>query len=342
MIQKPFGQLPNGKEVTAYTISHENGTSMTVLDYGCTIQALEIPDKNGNPVDVVLGYDDATGYWNGKCFFGATIGRYGNRIGKGKFTLTGVEYQLNCNDGENTLHGGPMGFDRQIWALIDHSDEKLTFFRISPDGEEGYPGGLGVTITMTLTTAGKLTIAYDALSDKDTVLSLTNHTYFNLNGDGSAMEQVLQLHGDQITEGDAGCLPTGKFLDVAGTPFDFRTPKPIGQDIDVEWEQTKLAGGYDHNVVLSSQETLKFAAKLTGLDTGITMTTETTEPGMQFYSGNFISEHMGKKSKLATRRSAICLETQKFPDSPNNPHFPSSVLKAGEAYHSETIYTFSV
>ncbi len=315
---------------------------MTVLDYGCTIQALSVPDKNGAPVDVVLGYDTAAEYWDGQCFFGATIGRYGNRIGKAQFSLGGTQYQLAVNDGENTLHGGELGFDRQFWALKSSTEDSLSFFRISPDGEEGYPGNLEVTVTLTLTAQGKLTLAYDAISDADTVLSLTNHTYFNLNGSGDALAQLLQIQADQITEGNEACLPTGEFLDVTGTPFDFRTEKPIAQDIETPWVQTQYAGGYDHNVVLSDPGQMKYAAKLTGLDTGITMTTHTTEPGMQFYSGNFITEHMGKKGQKAFRRCAICLETQKFPDSPNNPHFPSSTLPAGVAYHSETIYTFGV
>ena len=339
MHSKSFGKLLDGRQVTGYTIEHPQGHSMTVLDYGCTIQGIEIASPNGHITDVVLGYDTGAEYEVNNCFFGGTIGRYGNRIGGGHFTLNQKKYELACNDGANHLHGGNFGFHTQMWD-VQTQGEKLVLSRLSPDGEEGYPGNLTISVTMELRDDGAVVITYNAISDADTILSLTNHSYFNLNGHGSALAQELKIYGDKLTENDAGALPTGKYLPVEGTPFDFSTFKAIGADIEEEHIQLKFGGGYDHNYALSDEKHLKLGAELKGLETGISMTVQTTEPGMQFYSGNFITPAMGKGGHGVNRRDGICLETQKFPNSMAHPHFPTPVLKAGVGYETQTIYQF--
>lgn len=334
-----FGELSDFRKVTAYTINNPQGASMTVLDYGCTIQSLKIPNKDHGLTDVVLAYDTAIEYENNTFFFGATIGRYANRIGDGKFTLNEKSYKLACNDGPNHIHGGNEGFDAKIWD-VETIGEKLVFSCVSPDGDEGYPGNLNVKVTMELTDKFEVIITYDAISDADTILNLTNHSYFNLNGLGNALEQELKIYAAEITESDADSLTTGILLSVEGTPFDFSNSKAIKRDIDEDCQQLKFVGGYDHNFILSDTAHLKLAGELTGLDTGISMLVHTTEPGMQLYSGNSIPSHIVCGNRQIGIRDAICLETQKFPNSMAHPHFPTPVLKANTPYHSETIYTF--
>ena len=332
-----FGTLADGRSVTAATLTNKAGASMTVLDYGATIRSLCIPGRDGTPVDVVLGYDSIEEYVQHTEFLGATIGRVGNRIGKAEFSLNGTTYRLFKNDGENHLHGGREGFDRKLWRMAAQG-ESLLCWRTSPDGEEGYPGNLQVRVCFTLTDENRLRIVYDADTDADTLVNLTNHSYFNLNGHGSVLDHSVQIFAERFTENDAGCLPTGKLLWVEGTPFDFRQEKTIGADIGADEEQLILAGGYDHNYVLCGKK----AAVLYGPETGIEMTVETDMPGMQFYTGNFLPDCKGKKGGAIQKRYAACFETQLYPNAMNCYGFPSPVLRAGAHLHSETDYAFRV
>ena len=331
-----FGALRDGTAVTAARITLSCGASVTILDYGATIQSLCVPDRNGKPVDVVLGYDDAAGYEAGHDYYGATIGRVGNRIGGAQFSLDGKIYTLAKNDGENHLHGGVRGFNCRMWNMSVQGNS-VVCERLSPDEEEGYPGNLRVRVTYTLTEEG-LSIVYDAESDRDTLVNLTNHAYFNLNGGGSVLDHTLQVFAERFCENDEHCLPTGKLLSVVGTPFDFREAKPIGRDIGADHEQLHRAGGYDHNFCLAG----KRAAVLYSPQSGVEMTTRTDMPGMQVYSANFLSGESGKGGRPMERRSAVCLETQLYPNAMNCYAFPSPVLRAGRALHSETAYLFAV
>ena len=332
----PFGRTAAGEPVTAYTLKNKNGMTVTVLDYGATVQSLVVPARSGS-VDVALGYDTAAEYASNDGYLGATIGRVGNRIGGARFSLNGVEHTLAKNDGTNHLHGGVKGFDKHMWSC-DAREDKLVFSRLSPDGEEGYPGNLQVSVTFSLTEDNGLVIAYDAVSDKDTPVNLTNHTYFNLNGGGSALEHVLRINAERFCENDGGCLPTGKLLPVAGTPFDFRAPKAIGRDIGADCEQLRRGGGYDHNFVLSGAE----AAVVYSEESGVEMTVLTDMPGMQFYAANGLGKRTGKGGQNMEPRGALCLETQLFPNGMECYGFPSPVLRAGAPLHSETVYRFAV
>ena len=333
----PFGSTGDGRKVTAWCIENE-GMSVTLIDYGATVQALTVPDRSGRPVDVVLGYDTVQDYEANGFFLGATIGRVGNRIGGASFKLNGREYVLAKNDGENHLHGGNFGFDRQMWQGASSGENSVTFSRLSPDGEEGYPGNLQVSVTFTLS-GGALHISYDADTDADTVVNLTNHSYFNLNGGGTVLEHMLQVSAEKFTEADAGCLPTGRMLSVAGTAFDFRTPKPIGRDIEKDELQLSFGRGYDHNFVLTGADQ---AAMLWSEQSGICMTMRTDLPGVQVYSGNALLEHTGKGGAEYGFRKAICLETQLFPNAMRCYGFPSPILRAGQHLHTETSYAFSL
>ena len=332
-----FGNLSDGTQVKAARIENASGTSLTVINYGAAIQALNITDRNGNPVDIVLGYDTAQEYEKNDAYLGATIGRVGNRIGKAAFSLNGVTYNLAKNDGDNHLHGGIKGFDKYIWNMTAQ-DGSIVCDRISSDGEEGYPGNLHVTVTFKLTENNELHIIYDADTDRDTLVNITNHSYFNLNGSGDILDHKLTVYAERICEGDSGCLPTGKLLPVAGTAFDFLTEETIGARINDDNEQLKLAGGYDHNYCLMG----KRAAVLYGEKTGIEMTVDTDLPGIQVYSGNFLTERKGKNGQVINKRSALCLETQLYPNAMNCYAFPSPVLRAGAHLHSETVYSFGI
>lgn len=343
-----FKKAVDGKAVDIYTLKNKNGLTAVITNYGGRIVSLMVPDKDGKLTDVVLGYQKLDGYQKeGDPFFGALIGRYGNRIAKGKFTLDGKEYQLAVNNGQNALHGGPTGFHKRVWDAKRITENSLELTYVSADGEEGYPGNLTVKVLYTLTDDNSLKIDYAATTDKTTVQNLTNHAYFNLNGEGSSTinDHILMIDADKFTPVDTTLIPTGELKDVAGTPFDFRKAVAIGSRVDADDEQIKAGPGYDHNFVLNKKgNALTLAATVTGPVTGITMDVLTTEPGIQFYGGNFLDgkTNDGKGAKSYPRRSAFCLETQHFPDSPNQKTFPSTVLKPGETYKSTTVYKFSV
>lgn len=342
--QQSFDANIDGKEVKLYTL-HNGNLSASLTNYGARLVTLNVQDKEGKPVDIILGYDTADEFkQNASNFYGAIVGRYGNRIGNATFTLNGTSYALEKNDGKNSLHGGTNGVYNKVWDVQSSSDTSITLAYTSPDKEAGYPGTVNMKVTYTLNSAGELAIAYEATTDKETVLNLTNHAYFNLNGagDASILDHELQVDADAITEVDSTLIPTGKSLKVAGTAFDFKTAKAIGARIDEDNAQLKIGKGYDHNFELNKKEGFQKVAAVYAPKTGIEMQVFTTEPGLQFYSGNFMADTdaKGKGGKAYAFRSAICLETQHFPDAPNHPSFKSTVLKPGQTYSSRTSYKF--
>jgi len=348
--KKPFGKTPDGQPIDLYVLTNKSGAEVSITNYGGAVVSLKVPDRNGKLADVVLGYDNADGYVNDKSFFGALVGRYGNRIGHAQFALDGKTYTLAKNNGENSLHGGIKGFNKAVWTakVIPAKDgQSLELSYLSKDGEEGFPGNLKVSVIYTLTDSNALRISYSATTDKKTVVNLTNHSYFNLAGQGSGdiLGHLLMIQADKFTPVDAGLIPTGELRDVAGTPFDFRKPLAIGARIDQDEEQLKLGGGYDHNFVLrrSNDPGESLAARVLEPASGRVLEVWTTEPGVQFYTGNFLDgKTAGKGGITYPRRNAFCLETQHYPDSPNQPKFPSVVLNPGERYHTITTYKFSV
>jgi len=336
----------NDQQMNLYMLRNKKGSSVTITDYGARIVSLTVPDKDNNLKDVVLGYANLTSYKKqGEPFFGAIIGRYGNRIGKGKFSLDEETYQLQLNDGVNTLHGGLDGFHAKTWRVKQQDSSRIDFFYAAEDGEGGYPGKLDVQVTYTFSDDNALKIQYFATSDKNTVVNLTNHAYFNLNGQGnpSILDHQLTIQADAYTPVDSTLIPTGAVTSVKGTPFDFSKAKKIGQDINKSDQQLVFGKGYDHNFVLNHHTLDQPIARISSPLTGISMEVFTTEPGLQFYSGNFLTgkDKDGKNGVSYPFRSAFCLETQHFPDSPNKENFPSTVLKAGDQYQSTTIYKFS-
>jgi len=341
-----FKETINGKQVHLYTIT--NGTiKAAITNYGGKLVSLFVPDSSGKLIDVVLGYNslkDYRQYTKNGSYFGSLIGRYGNRIAKGKFTLDGKNYQLAINNPPNALHGGPKGFSTVVWDVVKTTPNSLELHYLAKDGEEGYPGNLNVNVTYTLTDKNALDIAYKATTDKATVLNLTNHSYFNLNGDGGTINNhILQLNASKFTPVDSTLIPTGKLEPVAGTPFDFTKPEKIGSRIDDKNQQLIYGKGYDHNFVLdaSKEKGEHLAATVVGDKSGIEMQVYTDQPGIQFYGGNFMEGgDKGKSGKPYEHRTAMCLETQHFPDSPNQPQFPTTTLKAGETFNSVTSYQF--
>ena len=336
-----FGHAPSGQPITLYTMTNGKGMSVSIMDYGATIVNLIVPDRNGKPGDVALGFDSIEPYFAKSPYFGATVGRYGNRIAKGTFHLDGETYHLATNNHGNSLHGGSKGFDKQMWKAepLTGASPAIRFSRTSPDGEEGYPGALNVAVTFTLTDKNELRIAYEASTDKPTVLNLTNHTYFNLAcaGNDTILHHVLTIHAGKITPVDAQLIPTGKFQPVNGTPWDFRKAKAIGTDLQSTGGEPV---GYDHNYVLDRDATE--AAEVFDPASGRVMTVSTDQPGIQFYSGNFLDGTVeGKSGKAYPQYGAFCLETQHFPDSPNQAQFPSTVLRPGEVFRSTTVYAFA-
>lgn len=331
--------------IEIFTLTGPGGLEARITNYGGIIVSLSAPDRTGRLADVVLGLDDLAGYIAGHPFFGALAGRYANRIARGKFSLNGVEYSLARNNGENHLHGGIRGFDKAVWSVRDVSRQRLQLSYWSEDGEEGYPGNLSVTVVYALTDQNELRIDYTAATDKDTVVNLTNHSYFNLagQGQGDILGTELKLFADQFTPVDEKLIPTGELRDVEGTPFDFRIPTAIGARIGQDDRQLRFAGGYDHNFVLrGGGGSLAMAASVLDPGSGRMMEVLTTEPGVQLYTANsFDGTRRGKAGSTYSRRSGFCLETQHFPDSPNQPHFPSTVLKAGGQYASTTVYRFN-
>lgn len=337
---KPFGITRDSHEVTMFQLENSMGNTLELLDFGCNVRSLKIKDRQGNPVDVVLGYDHMAQYEPDDAYFGATVGRHANRIGGASFLLGGKEYPLAANNGVNHVHGGNRGFNLYIWRSDIHEDG-VTFSRVSPAGEEGYPGNLKVSVSFTFTQSNELVIEYTATSDADTVVNLANHSYFNLNGSGTVLEHQLQILAESYAENDSGCLPTGRISPVAGTPMDFRNFKVIGADIGSSWEQLAMFGGYDHNFVLEGDGYRKVAT-LRSSQTGITMDVLTTKPGMQFYTANAMSPRQGKDGAVYGPFCGLCLETQFFPNAMRCPNFPSPVLRAGETYSHKTTYAFSV
>lgn len=342
-----FGRLADGTRIYRWSLAN-GGTRLKVISYGGIVQSLEIPDRHGHYANVSLGYDNLASYVAGTTFFGATIGRYGNRIAKGQFTLDGKSYQLSVNDGVNSLHGGAKGFNTKVWDIegfTSGSDVGLHLYYTSVDGEMGYPGTLKVRVTYTLTAHGDWRIDYRATTDRATVVNLTNHTYYNLAGEGSGgiYDHELHLAAGRFTPTDSGLIPTGELAKVAGDPFDFRTAKPIGRDIRVGHPQLVTAKGFDHNWVLDKGVTTRpeHIATLRDPRSGRTLKIATDQPGVQFYSGNFLDGTLvGPSGRTYRQGDGMCLETQHFPDSPNHPSFPSTVLRPGQTYRTSTVHSF--
>ena len=328
------------------TLTNNAELDITLTRYGATLISITVPCRLGRREDVLLGFDSPASYETPNPYFGAIVGRYGNRIANGRFTLDGKTYQLATNDGSNHLHGGIRGFDKALWAVLGRSSDSVEFEYVSADGEEGYPGKLTTRIRYTVTPAGELVIDYHAQTDQPTVLNLTNHAYFNLatGGDTSIEDHVLTLNADHYTPTDAASIPTGVIAPVAGTPFDFRSPALIGARIEADNEQLHFAHGYDHNYVLNKNGSeLSLAATVLDPASGRSLEVRTTQPGIQFYSGNYLKGNIrGKRGITYQRRSGFCLETQHYPDSPNRPSFPSTVLRPGETYQQKTVYRFAV
>jgi len=349
MIEKSlYGKLPDGREVYQFTLKNNSGMKVNIINYGAIVTSIIVPDKNGKLEDVTLGYDSLSGYINDNSYQGAIVGRYGNRIGKGKFKLDDKEYQLTINDGENHLHGGKFGFNKVLWnaEIVSGLSEpaiKLTY--ISPDGEEGYPGNVIISVTYTLTNKNELRIDYKGTTDKPTILNPTHHSYFNLSGNplNTILDHQLTIEADTFTPVDKGLITTGEIKSVDKTPMDFRTPFAIGARINDNFEQLTFGKGYDHNWVLRNYNgQLRKAVELYEPVSGRLMTVFTDQPGMQFYSGNFLDGSIkGKNGINYQYRTGLCLEAQCFPDSPNKPEFPSVTLRPGQEYKQTTIYQFS-
>ncbi|MFC9095091.1 aldose epimerase family protein [Streptomyces sp. NPDC057072] len=346
-LKELFGKLDDGTKVYRWSLQN-GGTRLKVLSYGGIIQSLEIPDRHGRYANVSLGYDNLAAYVAGTTFFGATIGRYGNRIAKGQFTLDGKKYQLNVNDGVNSLHGGAKGFNTKVWdveGFTSGSDVGLHLYYTSVDGEMGYPGTLRTKVTFTLNRDGDWRIDYEATTDRPTVVNLTNHTYWNLAGEGNGTieDHELTIAASRYTPTDTGLIPTGELAKVSGTPFDFRKSKPVGRDIRAGHPQQVQAKGFDHNWVLDKGVTAKpvHIATLRDPRSGRTLKIATDQPGLQFYSGNFLDGTLvGTSGRTYRQGDGLCLETQHFPDSPNEPSWPSTVLRPGQTYRTTTIHSF--
>jgi aldose 1-epimerase len=346
--KESFGKTADGQNVDLYTLRNAHGVEAKITNYGGIVVSLKVPDRSGKFDDVVLGFNDLDSYLKGHPYFGALIGRYGNRIAKGRFTLNGVEYKLAVNNGENHLHGGIKGFDKVVWTAKESKTSAgpaVTLNYLSKDGEEGYPGNLNVTVTYTLTNNDELKINYSATTDKDTVINLTHHSYFNLAGEGNGdiLNHQVMINANRFVPTDAGSIPTGELRNVAGTPFDFLKLTAIGARINQDEEQLKLGNGYDHTWVINGRPgTMRLAARAFEPTSGRRMEVWTTEPGMQFYTGNFLDGTLtGKSGKIYQRRYGFCFETQHYPDSPNHPSFPTTTLKKGATYRSTTVYRFS-
>lgn len=342
-----WGQSPDGQPVEIYTLTNAKGMEARVMTYGGVLVSLKVPDRNGNLADVVLGFDNLAGYLQKppEPFFGAIVGRYGNRIGNASFTLDGTKYTLPKNDGQNTLHGGLQGFDKVVWQAKAVGNDSVQLKHVSKDGDQGFPGNLSVTVVYTLTDKNELKIDYSATTDKDTVVNLTNHSYFNLAGAGvgDVLGDMVMINADRFTPVDKGLIPTGELRSVAGTPFDFRTPHAIGQRINASDEQIGYGKGYDHNFVLNRKGAgLQLAARAVEPKSGRVLEVLTTEPGLQFYTGNQLNGSIhGKGGASYGPHAAFCMETQHFPDSPNKPNFPSTELKPGATYHTTTVFRFT-
>lgn len=345
--EAPFGKLPTGEQTTLFTLTNANGLTVKVTNYGGVITSINTPDKAGKMGDIILGFDNIDGYLKNKSYFGALIGRYGNRIGKAQFDIDGKTYKLDVNNGVNHLHGGSKGFWALLWDTKSFKTENsvgLTLTHTSPDGDQGYPGNLKVTVVYELTNNNEFTITYKATTDKATHVNMTQHPYFNLAGKGSILNQELFINGSKYTPVDAGLIPTGELAPVAGTPFDFTKPHAIGQMIEQKNEQLKNGGGYDHNWVLNKKTDDEWGldARFSDPASGRVLEVYSDEPGIQFYSGNFLDGKVDGKGVNFEYRGAICLEPQHFPDTPNKPKFPSTLLKPGTEYKSKIGFKFLV
>ena len=344
MNSSPFGTTSNGVKATLYTLENSNHTIVKVTDFGATLVSILFKDNSGNVKDVILGYDDVADYEKNTCFFGATIGRNGNRIKDGKFKINGVEYSLEQNENENNLHSGSHGFHNRLWEVKSYTDNSIEFFHHSPEEEQDFPGDMDITVKFTIDDEDTLHIEYDAKADKDTVMNFTNHTYYNLGGhdSGTIYDHTLQLMSDIYNPViDPKSIPTGENASVKGTPMDFTEPKPIGRDIDADFEQLKFTSGFDHNYVLADKPgTMRLMAKAFCEKTGIGMDAYTDCCAVQFYAGNFIRKQIGKDGVSYDDRHGFCLESQFCPNSVNDDNFVSPVVPAGTKYHSETKYHF--
>jgi aldose 1-epimerase len=347
MTKELFGKSRDGQPIDLYTLANANGMKAKITTYGGILTSVEVPDRNGKIDDVVLGFNDLEEYLKGHPSFGTLPGRYANRIGKARFTLNGKEYKLAANNGENTLHGGRKGFDKYVWSgkespAKDGVAVELT--HLSPDGDEGFPGAVTVKVVYTLTNKNELRLDYSAVSDQDTVVNLTNHSYFNLAGagNGDILNQEIMINADRFTPVDAGLIPTGEMKNVKGTALDFTKPVKIGARIDADEEQIKLGKGYDHNLIVNGKPgSLRLAARASDSASGRILEVWTTEPGVQFYTANNLDgSRTGKGGKVYVRRGGFCLETQHFPDSPNKANFPTTTLKKGEKFQSTTVFKF--
>lgn len=344
VVKKDFGKNSKGELAYLYEITNAAGMKAIVTDFGATLHSLYVPDKDGKMRDVVWGYDTVAEYEidNGP-FFGATVGRIANRVGGAVVTVNGVDYQMDVNERTNCLHSGPNCYHVRMWEA-EMSENSVKFSILSPDGDQGLPGNFNVSVTYTVTEDNGLKIIYDGISDKDTYVSMTNHSYFNLDGEDSdsILEHELWLNADAFTRVSNEMISTGEILDVTGTAMDFRTAKAIGRDIDKEEEPLKIGGGYDHNWVLNAHAAEEAIAKVTSKESGICMQIFTDYPGIQIYTGNFLGDKPGKRGRIYLNRSAVAFETQQFPDAMHHDNFPSALLKAGEKFHTETEYRFSI
>ncbi len=347
--KRPYGTTREGRAVEEYTLTNANGVEAKIITFGGIITSLRVPDRNGSFADVVLGFKELADYETKSPYFGALVGRYGNRIGKATFTLEGTTYTLALNDGPNTLHGGVKGFDKQVWAAKEIKSANgvgLELTYLSPDGEEGYPGNLSVTVVYTLTNDNAIEIAYNATTDKTTVVNLTNHSYFNLagNGSGAIYNHIVQINADHYTPVSGTLIPTGELAPVAGTPFDFRSPRVISGGLRSSHQQMVYGRGYDHNFVLNRKtgNELEMAARVYDPSSGRAIEVWTTEPAMQFYTGNFVDGTLvGSSGGTYRQGDGLCLETQHYPDSPNQSNFPTTTLKPGDTYKTTTVYKFT-
>lgn len=341
--KEEFGKIADGSLAYLYTLENKNGIKMSVTDYGAALVKLAVPDKAGNSVDIVLGYDDASGYEAGGCSFGAPVGRSANRIGGAAFEINGVSYSLEKNDNGNNLHSGTNYYNKRFWKLETSTEDSLTFVLNSPDKDQGYPGALDMHVTYELTADNSLRLKYYAVPDQDTIINMTNHSYFNLNGhnSGTVLGHQMMVDADYFTRADVESIPTGEFTAVEGTPMDFRTRKTIGDEIDADYQATRFGQGYDHNWVLKNNEKFAKVAEAVGDATGIVMEVWTDLPGMQVYTSNFLNHEPGKNQSVHESRAAVCFETQYFPDAIHNDNFESPVCKAHTAYETVTEYRFT-
>ena len=344
LTEKEFGTAGNGQTAFLYTLTNKNGMNISVTDYGAALVELTVLDKEDRPVDVVLGYDDSAAYEAGGASFGAPVGRNANRIGGACFELDGITYPLEKNDNNNNLHSGTAYYNKRFWKVEEKSGESITFVLHSPDGDQGFPGALDMRVTYELTQDNTLRMKYHAVPDRDTVINMTNHSYFNLNGHGSGnvLKHRMTVDADYFTRADAESIPTGELTAVDDTPMDFRKPKEIGIGIDADYEATRLGQGYDHNWVLKNNGKFAKVAEAAGDVSGIIMEVWTDLPGMQIYTSNFLDQEPGKKQAVYPRRAAVCFETQYFPDAIHHDNFESPVCRAGETYSTMTAYHFTV